>query len=246
MVNLHATCGMAVCFYYETIYYEDQECGLHILPKLCIEHIKLTPYSIMNVKLAAQVLSSTVSKVLLKYGPPEAAGTAKFCSLMDMFFDIMNIRDINFHKFELKPSLLPFSRVDDPRFSWLRNVFLQYFEDWLAFIEQCPGNFSKNAEGKMFISQQTYEGFKITVNSIIEAVQFLLQHEVSYVLTEHFCQDPLENYFGHQRSLGARKDNPSLRDFGFNDNTIRNQKVFRPIAGNVIRGGQDQSSIIEF
>ena len=26
----------------------------------------------MNVKLAAQVLISTVSKVLLKYGPPEA------------------------------------------------------------------------------------------------------------------------------------------------------------------------------
>ena len=23
------------------IFYEDQECGLHILPKLCIEHIKL-------------------------------------------------------------------------------------------------------------------------------------------------------------------------------------------------------------
>ena len=64
---------------------EDQECGLHILPKLCLEYNKLTPYSIMNVKLAAQELSSTVSKVLLKYGPPEAAGTAKFCSLMDMF-----------------------------------------------------------------------------------------------------------------------------------------------------------------
>ena len=52
----------------------------------------------------------------------------------------------------------------------------------------------------------------------------------------------MENYFGHQRSLGARKDNPSLRDFGFNDNAVRNQKVFRPIAGNV-RGGQDQSNI---
>ena len=97
----------------------------------------------------------------------------------------------------------------------------------------------------MFISQQTYEGFKITVNSIIEAVQFLLQHEVSYVLMECFCQDPLENYFGHQHSLGARKDNPSLWDFGFNDNAIRNQKVFRPTAG-YVRGGQDQSSIIEF
>ena len=141
-------------------------------------------------------------------------------------FDIMNIRDINFHKFELKPSLLPFSRVDDPPFSCLRNVFLQYFEDWLTSIEQRPRNFSKNAKGKTFISQQTYKGFKITVNSIIEAVQFLLRHEVSYVLTEHFCQDPLENYFGHQRSLGAGKDNPSLQDFGFNDNAIRNQKVF--------------------
>ena len=93
----------------------------------------------------------------------------------------------------------------------------------------------------MLISLQTYEGFKITVNSIIEAVQFLLQHEVSYVLTERFCQDPLENYFGHQRSLGARKDNPSLRDFGFNDNAIRNQNVFQPIVGNV-RSGQVEFS----
>ena len=39
----------------------------------------------MNVKLAAQVSRFTISKGLLKYRPPEAAGTAKFCSLMDMF-----------------------------------------------------------------------------------------------------------------------------------------------------------------
>ena len=62
---------------------------------------------------------------------------------------------------------------------------------------------------------------------------------------ERFCQDSLENYFGHHRSLGARKDSPSLCDFGFSDNAIRNQKVSRPIVGNV-RGGQDQSSNIEF
>ena len=48
--------------------------------------------------------------------------------------------------------------------------------------------------------------------------------------------------FGHQRSLGARTDGSSLRDCGFNDNAIRNQKVFRPIAGNV-RGGHNQSNI---
>ena len=104
---------------------------------------------------------------------------------------------------------------------------MQYFEDWLASIEQRSGNFSRNAKGKMFISQQTYEAFKITVNSIIEAVRFLLQHEVSLGAS--------------QVPLGARKDNPSLRDFGFNENAIRNQKVFRQIAANV-RGGQDQSN----
>ena len=70
------------------IFYEDRECGLHILPKLSNEHIKLTPYSKMNVRLAAQVLSSTVSKVLLAYGPPEAAETAHFCSLMDCFLTL--------------------------------------------------------------------------------------------------------------------------------------------------------------
>ena len=55
---------------------------LHILPKLSNEHIKLTSYSKMNVRVAAQVLSS-VSKVLLAYSPPEAAEIARFCSLMD-------------------------------------------------------------------------------------------------------------------------------------------------------------------
>ena len=87
----------------------------------------------------------------------------------------------------------------------------------------------------MFISWQTYEGLKITVNSIIECVQFHLNNSVNgYVLTERFCQDPLENYFGRQRAMGCRKENPSLQDIGFHDNTIRNQNVFRPIAaGNV-------------
>ena len=83
------------------------------------------------------------------------------------------------------------------------------------------------------MTQQSYEGLNITVNSIIEAVQFLLQHEINYILTERFCQDPFENCFGYQRSAGAQKDNPIIHDVGYNDNTIHSQKVYRPIAGNV-------------
>ena len=91
--------------------------------------------------------------------------------------------------------------VNGSRFSWLRSVFLRYFQDWLNSVEQRQGNFTKDARQKMFISSQTYEGLKITVNSIIEVTQFLLQHQVKYVLTERFYQDPLENYFSRQRPL---------------------------------------------
>ena len=130
----------------------------------------------------------------------------------------------------MKPFNVPFTSTDDPRFSWLKNQFSKYFEDWLKSIEERPGAYTKSEKQKMFISSQTYEGLKITVHSVIELVTFLIMHKVSYLLTERFCQDPLENYFGKQRSSGARKDNPSLYDFGYNDNTIRNQKVFKPIA----------------
>ena len=66
---------------------------------------------------------------------------------------------------------------------------------------------------------------------MIKAIQFRLWHQVNYVLTEGFCQDPLKNWwFGRQRSFGSRKDNPSMLDFGYNNNAIRNQKHFKSIA----------------
>ena len=89
---------------------------------------------------------------MTSYEPREAAGTAKFCFLMDTFFDIMNIRNIQLHEFERKSFLAPFTSVNDNRFDWLQNVFLKYFEDWLTSIEQHPGNFSRNARSNIYIS----------------------------------------------------------------------------------------------
>ena len=129
-----------------------------------------------------------------------------------------------------KPFLKPYESLDDERFTWLIETFLKYFTDWKASIAVRPGQFNDNAKASMFISWQTYEGIKITVHSTIEIVKYLLSKGVPYVLTERLCQHPLENYFGRQRSMGHRKDNPTLGDFGYNDNTIRTQKIFRPIA----------------
>ena len=91
----------------------------------------------------------------------------------------------------------------------------------------------------MFLSWQTSEGIQITVYSIIEAVKFLILEGMEFVLTERFCQDPVEEYFGNQRGLGRRSDNPDLKTFGYNENTIRIQKSISCESGNT-RGRYDK------
>ena len=41
------------------------------------QDIKMTPYSIKDLKLGLWILSATFSKTLASYGPPEDTGTAK-------------------------------------------------------------------------------------------------------------------------------------------------------------------------
>ena len=53
------------------LYYNDLESGLKLVPKLTSDHVNLTPYSVMRVRLAAQVLSESVGSVLNAFGPVE-------------------------------------------------------------------------------------------------------------------------------------------------------------------------------
>ena len=91
-----------------------------------------------------------------------------------LIFDIMNIQNNQSLEFESIPMLAPLRSVNNQRFSWLCKFFLKSFQDWLKSVQQCQGNFTKDAGQKMFISWQTYEGLKISVNQIIEVTQFLL------------------------------------------------------------------------
>jgi len=84
----------------------------------------------------------------------------------------------------------------------------------------------------MFISWQTYEGFQITVNAVVDICKFLLQECMEYVLTARFCQDPV---FGSQRKLGRRNGHPEIRTFGYIDNTIRVQRTISRKNGNTQR-----------
>lgn len=123
---------------------------------------------------------------------------------------------------------------------WLENEFLCYFNEWKQSIKSLEGNFNKNAQSQMFISRKTFEGFKITVYSLVAVTKFLLSEGMEFVLSERFCQDPLEEYFGVQRQQGRRCDNQDWHTFGlvYNDNSIRLQRTISCNTGNT-RGGYD-------
>ena len=97
------------------IFYQDVDNGLKLLPRLSYEHVNLTPYSVMRVNLAAQVLSASVAAVLKTFGPPETAATAKLCEMVDSFFDCLNVRSTTEHQRKRKPFLAPYTSVGDER-----------------------------------------------------------------------------------------------------------------------------------
>eukprot|EP00794_Sanderia_malayensis_P001918 gene1918-2175_t len=200
---------------------DDMGNALKICPKLTKEHIELSSYSIMNVRLAAQALSGTTAIILKEYYGDDTSGTAEFCHRMDRFFDMLNIRSTKEHLLKRKESMKPFVSCDDERFSWLKNDFLGYLKDWKESIDVQDATAS--AKEKMFISRPTHEGLQITTYSVIEATKYLLNNGFDFVLTNRFNQDMVEEYFGRQRSLGRRSDNPTIWQFGYQDNTIRMQ-----------------------
>ena len=129
---------------------------------------------------------------------------------------------------------MPYQSPDDERLAWLKNVFLKYLESWKLSTMAREGNYTPDDRNRMFLSSQTYEGLKITVNSHVEIIKFLLAEGLKYVLTERLMQDVIEDYFGHQREKGRRSDNPTAQQFGYNDLTIASQRDIAPVArGNV-------------
>ena len=111
-----------------------------------------------------------------------------------MFFDCLNVRNQYEGQTKKKEYLKPYREIVDPRFIWFENEFLPYLDNWKGSTENKPGNFSQNAQSRMFLPWQTYEGLKITTHSTIKVVKFLLLQGMPFVLTERLNQDCLEKY----------------------------------------------------
>lgn len=64
------------------------------------------------------------------------------------------------------------------------------------------------------------------MHSFTEMIEILLSgtDDRRFVLTDRFNQDPVEIYFGQQRSRGHRNDNPSVQQYMKNCQAIIVQK----------------------
>ena len=98
------------------LFYSNQEFALHVFPKLSPDHIVLTSYSKMKVKLATQVLSRSVAIALEESGNEEVLGTAQFCRMMNDFFDCTNVRSLTEHVRRRNQFIKPYTAQDDERF----------------------------------------------------------------------------------------------------------------------------------
>ena len=85
---------------------------------------------------------------------------------------------------------------------------------------------------------QSYMQLNFAVCTLTELVpQLLGVPGVSFVLSERFCQDPLECYFGKQRYRGGWNDNPSVKQYLDNATSLRVQSsaALEPLRGNTAK-----------
>ena len=87
----------------------------------------------MKVKLATQVLSQSVTIALEEIGNDEVMRTAQFFRMMNDYFDCTNVRSPTEHIRKRNDLIKPYTSVQDTRFQWLMNVFLQYLDMWKKF-----------------------------------------------------------------------------------------------------------------
>ena len=71
---------------------DELENGLKLNPKLTINHIQLSSFSCMNVKLAAQILSAANANIFHNYHGPETTQTTLYSKHMNDFFNCLNVK----------------------------------------------------------------------------------------------------------------------------------------------------------
>ena len=79
-----------------------------LLLNLSNRHVYLNCYSRLTVKFALLVFNGTTAKISKTFGTTETSETAKYCLMLEQFFDYFNVRSLEKHQKKTKPFLKPY------------------------------------------------------------------------------------------------------------------------------------------
>lgn len=203
----------------------QEEIGLHLANRLTKRHIQFQN-SIMNVKLATQLLSRSVSKALefcrqeLKLIDfADSAGTEKFIMILNNAFDIFNSR--NFKDYGYKRPLS--AKNKDEAFAALEeaqdlilNLSLKVSRKRTYREHQIKKKIILKSYAPV-LKSQSFTGFLgvlICINSLKALYKTLIEsNTMKYITTYRISQDHVELFFGSIRMHGGFNDNPNARQF---------------------------------
>lgn len=172
--------------------------GVRANTKLTDKHLELPPFSPMNVRLAAQVLSHSVASGIswmVQGGnlPQLAEHTAEFVERIDRLFNCFNSR----HEWDSAP---------------MRGAILTE-SGHMAFLEECSSWLS-TVTAQSGRRLPCLDGWKHNINSLIGLWNDLkCEHGFTQLLTSRLNQDCLENLFSVIRGKGGQRTNPDSQQF---------------------------------
>jgi hypothetical protein len=193
--------------FFQQLYNLQEAEGFTLGNKFSAQHLQFEKHK-MNVRLAAQTLSSSVADAIefldVSMKLPQfnnSQATVNFTRIIDRAFDILNSRNPMGKGY--KQPLRPQSRG-----TW--EAILKNTADYLLSLVTLTGGQKKllsTHKRKTFII-----GFSATIKSIIEMSDEMFKlpaNPFKYILTYKFSQDHIELLFSCIRSKGGWNNNPN-------------------------------------
>lgn len=215
----------------------QEEEGLKLKNKLTRVHVDFFGKK-MNVKLAVQVLSSSVADAidyLRSIGHPSFAGseaTVEYLRYLDRLFDILNAKNPVGTGF--KSPL----RLNN------KHVWTQVFEETRHYLTELK------VDGKNIMTHRRKTpvfGLIIDTYSFAELATDLFDVNMTYLLPYKASQDHIEMVFSCVRARGGANDNPTALQFMFIMRKLLFRNSVRPsINANCTNPDYENSAILEF
>lgn len=168
-------------------------------PKISERHVNPQAFQKMNVKLATQVFSNSVSrgmKAAVSLGQLKSKSSTNTANLLGKLNDITDSLNSK-HMDDKNPYKQPLSNTNLRPLHCLEAA-IPYVLAW------------KTLDG---LNPPCFEGLVQTLRGILMLYEDIYSSGNKFLLTGRFNQDPLENLFGVLRHRGGYNSNPSAKEF---------------------------------